>query len=118
MAIVNQQQKTDIKVSGGDDAIVYRIYPEIYRHINYVQKMVQVEVVLPGVKKEDILLKTLPEWFHLSAKRPADGMEFSADYNYGVEIVPEKTTAEYFNGLLKIRAVISDPLEKAKEVKL
>jgi len=115
---ISEKSKTAIKVEDSEEITSYKIYPEIYRYINYGDKTVQIEVNLPGVKKEDIQLKTLPEWFHLTAKRPDINAEYTANYNFGVEIVPEKTTAEYFSGLLKIHAIIMDPLEKAKEVKL
>ncbi len=115
---LTETNKTNIKVEDSEANSTYKIYPEIYRHINYNEKTVEIEINLPGVKKEDILLKALPDWFHITAKRQDINAEYTANYNFGVEIVPEKTTAEYFNGLLKIHAFITDPLAKAKEVKL
>jgi len=115
---ITEKGKTDIKIEESEESVIYKIYPEIYRHINYNEKTVEIEVILPGVKKEDIILKVLPDWFHFTAKRHDIRAEYTANYNFGVEIVPEKTTAEYFNGLLKIHAIITDPLEKAKEVQL
>lgn len=115
---ITENSKNEIKVEDPEETAPYKIYPEIYRHINYNERIVEIEVTLPGVKKEDITLKALPNWFHVTAKRKDINAEYNANYNFGVEIVPEKTTAEYFSGLLKIHAIITDPLEKAKEVKL
>ncbi len=115
---ITEKNKTNIMIEDPEENATYKIYPEIYRHINYNEKTVEIEVNLPGVKKEDILLKVLPDWFHITAKRQDINAKYNADYNFGVEIVPEKTTAEYFSGLLKIHTVVTDPLEKAKEVKL
>ena len=62
---------------------------------------------LPGVAKEDIRLKALNGWFNLSAQRGQ--MDYAANQNWGKEIVPEKTTAKYNNGLLSITAFIRNP---------
>jgi len=96
----------------------YQVSPRIYRDTDYDAKKVTIEMSIPGVKKEDIELKVLPTWFHLSAIRAKDKVEYAADASFGVDIVPEKTTAEYYHGLLKIHAVIHDPLDDAKEIAL
>ena len=99
-----------------DNEIQYRVYPDIYRRINHDEKTVELEVSLPGVRKDEIKLKALPKWFHLEGNR--GHMQYSANQSWGFEIVPEKTTAKYENGLLKIQAHIKDPLADAKEVSL
>lgn len=96
----------------------YQVFPRVYRDTNYDEKKVMIEMSIPGVKKEDIEVKVLPEWFHVSAIRPEDKVEYAANVNFGVDIVPEKTTVEYFHGLLKIRATIHDPMDDAKEISL
>jgi len=117
MAMV-EKEKVSMEEGTSKNAPVYKIYPDIYRHVDYQDKSVQIEVSLPGVRKTDIIVKALPTWFHLSAMRPGENVEYTANVNFGVEIAPEETTAEYSNGLLKIRAKISDPLDHAKEVSL
>jgi HSP20 family molecular chaperone IbpA len=111
-------EKTNDEIAEEGSSPHYKVYPEIYRHINYPDDMVQIEVVLLGVKKEDIVVKALPTWLHLSAMRPSDNVEYAANVSFGAEIIPEETTAEYNNGLLKIHAKIRDPLSHAKEVPL
>jgi HSP20 family molecular chaperone IbpA len=111
-------EKTNSEIAEERSPAPYRIYPEIYRHVNYPNDMVQIEVILLGVKKEDIVVKALPTWLHLSAMRTSDNVEYSANVSFGVEVIPEETTAEYKNGLLKIQAKIRDPLSYAKEVPL
>jgi len=96
----------------------YQESPRMYRDTDYDEKKVTIEMSIPGVKKEDIELKVLPTWFHLSAVRPNHKVEYAADESFGVDIVPEKTTAEYYHGLLKIHAIIHDPLDDAKEITL
>jgi len=95
-----------------------QISPNMYRDTDYDEKKVTIEMSIPGVKKEDIELKVLPTWLHVSAVRPHEKVEYAVNASFGIEIVPEKTTAEYYHGLLKIYAVIHDPLDDAKEIPL
>jgi len=92
----------------------YAIYPDIRRTINYDTKTVELEISIPGVKKEDIKLLVLPELFHLTGKRGQ--MQYSANQSFGAEVVPEKTVAKYENGLLRVKAIIRDPMDTAKSV--
>ncbi|MHA1734093.1 MAG: Hsp20/alpha crystallin family protein [Promethearchaeota archaeon] len=117
MAMVEKEKKDAPGDEEGRKEPVYRVYPDIYRHVDYGKKSVEIEVSLPGVKKEDIVLKALPTWFHLEAKRPDDNVIYSANTGFGCEVVPEKTTADYFSGLLKIHAKIKDPMDDAKVIK-
>jgi len=113
MAVVEKKKEEIQENEGSEQEIMYQVYPDIFKDIDYVQKKVELEVVIPGVKKENISLKVLPTWFKITARR--DGIEYLANSSFGVEIVPKKTTAEYFQGLLKIHAVIKDPLDDARK---
>jgi len=106
------------KEKNAEEENYYKVFPGMYRHTDFSEKKVSVEVSIPGVKQEDVDLKILPSGFHLIAVRPEDKMVYRAESSFGMEVVPEKTTAEYFNGLLKIHAHIRDPLDDAKEVAL
>jgi len=117
MAIMSRKLNS-LEKKNSEEANWYRLYPDISRYVNYSLKEIDIEINLPGVKKEDIILKVLPTWFHVEAKRKKDNIIYSADTNFGTEIVPTKTIAKYNNGLLIIKAYILDPLEKAKEVEL
>ena len=115
MAIVESEVKKDIQsTEEKEDKILYNVFPDMRRHIDYKNRRIEFEVSLPGVKKEDIKLKSLPKWFHLEAKR--GHLMYSANQNFGKEIVPDKTTAKYENGLLTIKAKIPDPFDGAKEI--
>jgi len=96
----------------------HQVYPRMYRDTDYDGKRITIEVSIPGVKKENIELKVLPELFHLSALRPDDRIEYAANASFGIDIIPEKTIAEYYNGLLKIYATIHNPLDDAKDIAL
>lgn len=97
-----------------ESKIKYRAYPDISTYVDYADRTVEVEICLPGVSKDNISLKALPNWFYVNAIR--DEIEYTANHSWGVEIVPDKTTASYNNGLLKVTAHIKDPLDGAKEI--
>jgi len=117
MALVSKKEAC-IEEKSKKEVTWYRVYPDIYQQIDYNKKEVNIEINLPGVKKEEIIIKTLPTWFHIEAKRNPDNILYSADTNFTVEIIPERTKAKYHNGLLKITAFIRDPLADVKEVEL
>ena len=117
MALVeNTKPKAMEEKTDEENEIYYRAYPDMKRRLNYKDKIVEIEVSMPGVKKENISLKALPTWFHLQAKR--GHMEYNANQSFGREIIPEKTEAQYENGLLKIVAHLKDPMADAKQVQL
>jgi HSP20 family molecular chaperone IbpA len=117
MALVeNTKPKAMEEKKDEANEIYYRAYPDMRRRIKYKEKIVEIEVSMPGVKKENITLKVLPTWFHLQATR--GHMEYNANQAFGRNILPNKTEAKYDNGLLKIVAHIKDPMAEAKQVQL
>jgi len=102
------------KTQNGEQKSVYRINPDISIDVDYNHRTIDIEIALPGVAKKDIQLKILPTWFHIEANR--EEIEYSGSYNFGTIVVPEKTTAKYANGLLKIQAHIKNPLDDAKVI--
>jgi HSP20 family molecular chaperone IbpA len=114
MAMIEKKKEKSEVTEKKEQKIRYRAYPDISTYVDYERRTVEVEISLPGVSKDQISLKALPTWFYINA--PRDEIEYTANYSWGVEIVPEKTTAKYYNGLLKITAHIKDPLESAKEI--
>jgi len=99
-------------IQNGEQKSIYRINPDVSIDVDYNHRTINIEMALPGVAKKDILLKILPTWFHIQARR--EDIEYSGSYNFGTIVVPEKTTAKYSNGLLKIQAHIKNPLDDAK----
>jgi len=113
MTMVEKQEE---KVQQGQESKTkYRVFPDIYRDIDYDSQTVEVEIALPGVSKNNISLKALPNMFQISASR--DEIEYCGNSGWGAEVVPDKTTAEYKEGLLKIHAKIRNPLDDAKTFK-
>jgi len=105
MAVVEKSKNIEQEVR-------YRVYPDIDSQVDYQNRTIDIEIALPGAKKEDIHLKFLSDWFYVNAKR--DEIEYSGSYNLGTTVVPEKTTAKYSNGLLKVHAVIANPMDSAQ----
>jgi len=116
MAVVEKSEAATTEAAGHVEEPLYRVYPDMERRVDYELKTVSIEIHTPGVKKNAIKLKALPTWFHFEARK--GNMIYSANMSWGVEIVPEKTSAKYENGLLVITAYIRDPLDGAKEVQL
>ena len=114
MAMIEKKKEKAEIAEKTEQKIKFRAYPDISTYVDYSKRTVEVEISLPGVSKENISLKALPTWFSLNA--PRDEIEYTANYSWGVEIVPNKTTANYYNGLLKVTAHIKDPLDGAKEI--
>lgn len=75
------------------------------------------EISLPGVKKEDIELKINEDSYSLSAKREGD-IKYVATQAFCCPVVPEKTSAKYENGLLKIDVQFKDAMENAVSVNI
>ena len=114
MSIMKTEEKKNTDPES--EKILYNVFPDMHRHFNSKDQTIEFEVSLPGVAKENIKLKALNGWFNLSAQRGQLG--YAANQNWGKEIMPEKTTAKYDNGLLSIKAYIRNPLNDAKVISL
>ncbi|MHA1584648.1 MAG: Hsp20/alpha crystallin family protein [Promethearchaeota archaeon] len=99
-----------------ESEIYYHVYPDMHRVIDKENNLIRFEVSLPGVSKKDIILKVLSNWFHLTGNR--GHLEYCANQSFGIDIIPEKTTAKYSNGLLTIEAHIKDPMDDAIKISL
>jgi HSP20 family molecular chaperone IbpA len=108
------KRETACNESDDDKKKRHWVLPDVVREVDYNSNRVELEIALPGVKEDQICLKVLPDWFNLVAKR--DEYEYRANSGFGAEIIPEKTTAEYANGLLKIHAVIHNRMDDATKV--
>ncbi len=90
----------------------HRVVP---RYGTYLENdKVILQVVLPGISKEDIQMKALKDYFTLRAQR--DDVLYSLDLDFGIEIEPEKTETKYNEGLLRVEFKRYNPLEHAYTV--
>jgi len=114
MAVVENTQTSTQNVVQTSPTPHYRVSP---RYGVYLEgEKVILQIALPGVKREAIKMKALKDYFTLSAQR--GDVVFSLDLDLGIDIEPEKSKAEYTEGLLRIEFDRYNPLDHAYEVKI
>jgi HSP20 family molecular chaperone IbpA len=73
--------------------------PDVFSCSDYKGNM-EIQVNLPGVKKEDIELKMVEEGFFIRAKREETGVEYAGTYALCCGVIPQKAVAKYCDGKL------------------
>jgi HSP20 family molecular chaperone IbpA len=91
-----------------------RIRPNLCAAYDEEQNNYNIDIELPGVKKDDIDLKVLSGGFMVNA--PKGDMEYRGDYTFCCPVDSEKTEAKYDNGLLNIKVPLKEPYEGARKV--
>jgi len=94
----------------------YQIRPTYYSNFNSDLGEFECEVHLPGVMKDDVKLRVLPELFDIKAKR--EHVLFTLTEYFPCELNINSLHAKYENGLLRMKAKIRDPLENAVDIPL
>jgi len=112
---VKKTQSLEEKKSKEDDTW-YQIRPTYYSNFNSDEREFECEIHLPGVKKEDVKLRVLPELFDIKAKR--DHALFTLTEYFPCELNVDALHANYENGLLRLKGKIRDPLENAVDIPL
>jgi HSP20 family protein len=92
------------------------VSPDVCSYFDDDDSHINIEVSLPGVKKEDISLKLLEDSLFLSA--PRDDIKYVTTLSMCCPIVPDKAEAKYENGLLKISAPFKDAMDDAVQIKV
>ena len=95
---------------------VHRIMPKYGVWTN--KENVVIQIAIPGVKKEDIEIKALPDYFMLRAARENANLVYNLDLEFGFKLEPEVHKATYEEGLLRVELKRYQPLEHAFEVKI
>jgi HSP20 family protein len=75
------------------------------------QGNLDIEIDMPGVKKESIELKMVEDGFFIRAKREETGVEYAGTYAFCCGIVPEKAVAKYLNGKLYVTVPYREAVE-------
>jgi HSP20 family protein len=91
-----------------------RVAADVCSYISDDGSKLNMEILLPGVKKEDIKLRLMDDTFTLSA--PRDDIEYVATGGFCCPIKLGGVNAAYNNGLLKIEAPFKDVMEGAVNV--
>lgn len=93
-----------------------KLSPAICAYPDDKNENLQIEVVLPGVEKKDISFKISEDGFYVKATK--EGVEYADSYSICCPVNPDKATANYSNGLLKVTVPYQQPFENAVDVKI
>lgn len=93
-----------------------RIAPEIVAYVDEEHTELTLEVVVPGVQKEEIVLKIHED--SMSLRAPRGEFEYVTTMAFCCPVKPEAARAKYTNGLLKIKIPFKDHMEDAVIIKV
>lgn len=91
-----------------------RITPEACAYADSEHSTLNLEITIPGVKKEDINVKMHEDSFYLSA--PREDIEYVSALAFCCPVKPEAAKVKYEEGLLKIEVPFKDPMEDAVQL--
>lgn len=95
---------------------ILRLSPVISSYPDDEFENLEIEVILPGVEKENITFKIAEDAFYVKATK--EGVEYVDSYAVCCPVSPEKAVANYSNGVLKVKVPYQQPFEKTVDVKI
>jgi len=115
-SLVESETKKDLAEQGKDEDIYWRIRPVYSADFDSETGEYNARVELPGVPKEHVKLRVLPDMFDLRATRKHTQYLLTEYFPYELDV--NSIEAKYENGLLLIKGKFKDPMESAVDIQL
>ncbi len=97
-------------------AEVLRLSPAICAYPDEKYENLKIEVILPGIEKENRYFKLAEDGFYVKATK--EGVEYVDSYSICCPVNTDKAVATYSKGILKVTVPYQEPFENVVDVKI